>query len=288
MTKRLTIALIAVALFVLMAVMPVSAYTPMFANGTIINQGATVFIGEQGLNVTHALNDAYYGASCGAVIPCGEDNTRPVLTTIGWWASAADIYNSAPSKTIDLSTRYYNFMVAPSDFVGYTGNWYLLDANGRAYSAFNNPDITVPDTCGCTLSSCIASLVFTVADPSLDMRIWDYTTNNDVTGKSVPQGEKLGFRIDTNMYTAVNNDNLRNNVIGNTYDTCGASGNIWYNYSVNTTICYSCGQFVTTVYNISTTGEDGVGWLTWAEHPGTSCFMSNSTPIYYVDGIHYP
>ena len=288
MTKRLTIALIAVALFVLMAVMPVSAYTPMFANGTIINQGATVFIGEQGLNVTHALNGAYYGQSCGALIPCGEDNLVPPLTTIGWWASAADIYNSAPSKTIDLSTRYYNFMVAPSDFVGYTGNWYLLDANGRAYSAFNNPDITVPDTCGCTLSSCIASLVFTVADPSLDMRIWDYTTNNDVTGKSVPQGEKLGFRIDTNMYTAVNNDNLRNNVIGNTYDTCGASGNIWYNYSVNTTICYSCGQFVTTVYNISTTGEDGVGWLTWAEHPGTSCFMSNSTPIYYVDGIVYP
>jgi len=54
MTKRLTIALVAVALFVLMAVMPVSAAGPLFANGTIINQGATVFIGEQGLNVTHS------------------------------------------------------------------------------------------------------------------------------------------------------------------------------------------------------------------------------------------
>ena len=63
MTKRLTIALVAVALFVLMAVMPVSA--GLFANGTIINQGATIFIGEEGLNVTHALNGAYYGAACG-------------------------------------------------------------------------------------------------------------------------------------------------------------------------------------------------------------------------------
>ena len=58
MTKRLTIALVAVALFVLMAVMPVSAVVA--ANGTVINQGATIFIGEEGLNVTHALNQAFY------------------------------------------------------------------------------------------------------------------------------------------------------------------------------------------------------------------------------------
>ena len=70
MTKRLTIALIAVALFVLMAVMPVSAALPKFANGTIINQGATIFIGEEGLNVTHALNSAYYGATCGGTMTC--------------------------------------------------------------------------------------------------------------------------------------------------------------------------------------------------------------------------
>ena len=65
MTKRLTIALVAVALFVLMAVMPVSA-AALFANGTVINQGATIFIGEEGLNVTHALNQAYYRGVFGA------------------------------------------------------------------------------------------------------------------------------------------------------------------------------------------------------------------------------
>ena len=290
MTKRLTIALIAVALFVLMAVMPVSAYTPMFQNGTIINQGASIFIGEQGLNVTHALNAAYFGVSCGYFPDCGQLNEVPYRdgwwhTQIGWWASAADIYNSAPSKVIDLKTRYADFMVAPSDFVGYTGNWYLLDQNGRAYSAFANGYGT--SSCGCNAGGCVASLVFTVLDPSLDMRIWDYTTNNDVTGKSVPQGEKLGFRIDTNMYPALD-PAFRDNAIGNTYDTCGATGEQWTNYTVNTTICYTCGQFVTTVYNISTTGTDGVGWLTWADHPGTSCYLYNSTPRFYVDGVTYP
>ena len=65
MTKRLTIALVAVALFVLMAVMPVSA-AGLFANGTVINQGATIFIGEEGLNVTHAMNQAYYGGTVAA------------------------------------------------------------------------------------------------------------------------------------------------------------------------------------------------------------------------------
>ncbi len=60
MTKRLTIALVALAMFVLVAVVPVSA---SFANGyyTVaqnIGQGATVFIGEQGLNITPALASA--------------------------------------------------------------------------------------------------------------------------------------------------------------------------------------------------------------------------------------
>ena len=55
-------------------------------------------------------------------------------------------------------------------------------------------------------------MVFNVQDPSLDIKIWDYNQNTDVTGKSVPQGEKLGFRIDTNMYPAVDG-RYRSNVI---------------------------------------------------------------------------
>ena len=53
MTKRLTIALVALAMFVLVAIIPASAY--YYQVNTSINQGATVFIGEQGLNFQPAL-----------------------------------------------------------------------------------------------------------------------------------------------------------------------------------------------------------------------------------------
>jgi PGF-CTERM protein len=180
MTKRLTIALVAVALFVLMAVMPVSA----LSNGTVINQSAIVFIGEQGLNVTHALNQA--------VGPAAPIDGTPAQTTIGWWASAAAINTSAPTKTIDLSgspARYLSLTVAPSDFVGYTGNWYSMMDGTRT-----------------------SGIAFSVADPSLAIAVWDFQQASDVTGKSVPQGEHLGFKIDTNMYSAIDGTK-RSNII---------------------------------------------------------------------------
>ena len=45
-------------------------------NNTIINQSATIFIGEEGLNITHALNQAQGSPMDGT----------PPLATIGWWA----------------------------------------------------------------------------------------------------------------------------------------------------------------------------------------------------------
>jgi len=59
MTKRFTIALVALAMFVLVAVLPASATLSADGNYYVvapnINAGATVFIGEQGLNVAGAL-----------------------------------------------------------------------------------------------------------------------------------------------------------------------------------------------------------------------------------------
>jgi PGF-CTERM protein len=168
MTKRLTIALVALALFVLVAVMPVSA--AYYTVAPQINQGATVFIGEQGLNLTPAQLTAWAAKPANAT------------TTIGWWASAAQLGSTSPTKTIDLTGRNTSFMVSSSDFVGYTGNWYMVDAlTGYA----------------------VTPTLFTVADPSLDIKVWDFNQSTDVTGKSVPQGEYLGFRVDTNMYPAL-------------------------------------------------------------------------------------
>ncbi|MCX6698016.1 MAG: DUF3821 domain-containing protein, partial [Methanoregula sp.] len=85
MTKRLTIALIALAMFVLVAVMPVSAanvavstYTQTALN--VNAGGASVYIGEQGLNLAATMN-----AARAVAVPATTS------TQIGWWASAAVI-----------------------------------------------------------------------------------------------------------------------------------------------------------------------------------------------------
>ena len=174
MTKRFTIALVALALFVLVAVMPASAY--YYAVSTNISAGATVYIGEQGLNLTQAIVTA-------------QNASVPVTTStvIGWWASAAVINTTAPTKTIDVGSSFANFLVSPADFGGYAGNWYLVSGGKAALDASGNPILAIVAT-----------------DPTLDVRIWDATQNTDVTGGSVTQGEVLTFRVDTDQYQALN------------------------------------------------------------------------------------
>jgi len=163
MTKRLTIALVALAMFVLVAVMPVAAYTV----AKNITQGATVFIGEQGLNISSAM---------------GGTDTSPITSnSIGWWASAAVINTTAPGKAIPIATRYTDFLISPGDFVGYTGNWYRLAADGTTANG----------------------LAFQVLDPQIDVSVYDFVQATSVSGKSVPQGSHLGFSISTNMYQAL-------------------------------------------------------------------------------------
>jgi PKD repeat protein len=152
-----------------------AGYITVTGNNTIINMSATIFIGEEGLNVTHALNQAQGSPLDGT----------PALTTIGWWASG-QIGVDLPTKTISLNGRYQSFSVSPSDFVGYTGYWYLLQSNnaGEVQVASYTP-------------------VFHVMDPALDVSVLDSSRGLDVTGGSVPIGTRLGFRVVTNMYGAV-------------------------------------------------------------------------------------
>ena len=80
----------------------------------IIQRGDFVYIGEQSLNVTGALN---------------LDNTyhKPNNTKIGWWNSSK-IGITSPAKILDLAERFDgNFNVTPQDFTRYAGNWYLVN-----------------------------------------------------------------------------------------------------------------------------------------------------------------
>ena len=101
------------------------------ASGAIndIFPGGTVFIGEQGLDITHAM--------------AGD-------TQIGWWASAASIAESSPSQIVSISSLT-SFSVSPSAFASYTGSWLHLDPAGKANgTAFNVVDpnlaIRIEDT----------------------------------------------------------------------------------------------------------------------------------------------
>ncbi|HXX55067.1 MAG TPA: DUF3821 domain-containing protein, partial [Methanoregula sp.] len=178
MTKRFTIALVALALFVLVAVMPASAY--FYAVAQNVNQSGTVYVGEQGLNLTPAVLQAQAQAQ------------DPTSTTIGWWASAAVVLTTSPTKSINVGPSAGSFLVSPSDFGGYAGNWYLVsNVTGFAANNSGNPVI-----------------VIVASDPTLDIRIWDATQNTDVTGGSVTQGENLTFRVDTNQYQAIPSNNV--------------------------------------------------------------------------------
>jgi len=109
MTKRLTIALIALVALVLVAVLPVAAtYYPV--NNTIIANGSTVYLGEQQLYLSNVTAGAQ----------------------LGWWASAATITSTSPSQTMVVSTPS-SFYVSPT-FAAYTGNWYFLGSNGQSLS----------------------------------------------------------------------------------------------------------------------------------------------------------
>ncbi|MDD5144338.1 MEMAR_RS02690 family S-layer glycoprotein, partial [Methanoregula sp.] len=79
---------------------------------------------------------------------------------------------------------YKAFTVDQLSFVGYTENWYLLgsDKSTPLVGTDGKPIV-----------------VFSVADPRLEIAVWDFQQDSDVTGKSVTQGQQLGFSIKTNM-----------------------------------------------------------------------------------------
>ncbi|MDD5144213.1 DUF3821 domain-containing protein, partial [Methanoregula sp.] len=126
MASKVSLILVTIALAILLAVMPVSALGIVEKNNTAINRTATIFIGEQGLNLTHALNQAAEKANINAG---GIVDNAPTNFTVGWWASAAYVTETGPSKKVDLEPSYKAFTVDQLSFVGYTENWYLLGSD---------------------------------------------------------------------------------------------------------------------------------------------------------------
>ena len=150
--------MIMVALMALLTIMlPVSAIVV----GKDISQGATVFLGEEGLDITNAVGSS---------------------TSIGWWASAADIQTTSPSQTIQVSGRKSTFEITQAEFSGYTGSWYRLNpATGLSYDP--------------------AQVAFTVSEPRISVSIRNAADGaaSSLDGKTVVAGTPITFKIDTNV-----------------------------------------------------------------------------------------
>ena len=98
MTKVLPLAFALIAIVTLFLVFPVNA-----AINTIL-PGNTVFIGEQGLDVSSFCTPA---------------------CQIGWWAAGAALPTSSPTQTYSITTPT-NFFVSPTLYGSYPGSWYVL------------------------------------------------------------------------------------------------------------------------------------------------------------------
>jgi hypothetical protein len=138
----------------------------LFFMGTVtaaintIVQGNVIFIGEEGLDISAAM---------------GGDNQ------IGWWASAADLSGSSPTKTVDLRNRIASFSASPIEFSDYPGNWYRLNSAGRA-----------------------DGIAFNIIDPQLDIKVEDTTVPVDAALNWIPTGDDIRFRIENNLAQMAN------------------------------------------------------------------------------------
>jgi len=107
-------AILLAIIMILIIPISVSAFTPV---APIINYGATVYIEEEGLNMSLI--------------------TGPTGSTFGFWRSS-NPETTSPVKTIFLSPT--NVEITDSDFNGYTGYWYKILPNGTATNGFQVMD----------------------------------------------------------------------------------------------------------------------------------------------------
>ena len=120
MKKRNVLILVLITLGLLFFASPVSAGIKD------IPAGGTVFIGEQGLDISGI--------------------TGAAAVDLGWWAPGAVIDTTSSYPIVNVPDPK-NFYVNPSQFGSYTGTWYKLPAKTPAFNvAVPQLDIKVEDT----------------------------------------------------------------------------------------------------------------------------------------------
>jgi hypothetical protein len=213
----------------------------------VIDHGATIYIGEERLNVTHALNQAI-GTNPAMAPPAGYDDRVPSLTRIGWWYSSTDVFTTSPSKTIDLGVggRYRSLKVEPSDFVGYYGTWYLLDASGiKPYGSYP---------------------VFIVRDPVLRLNVNNAASGADISGAQVTSGDRIRFSVNKSIGVTESTGNRRSPITSSPNDGF-----------LDIVVTTPGGSTLTQLDTLSAGGSPGVADLKrvcWDDPAGSPCIPS--------------
>ena len=97
---------------------------------------------------------------------------------IAWWQPGTNTETEQPAD-IQQVTNAQTFYVSPDIFVGKTGNWYQWNGSVKG------------------------TLAFSIKEPSLNLKIWDGSTNKDATGKAIPVGNYGNFVVETNMQSII-------------------------------------------------------------------------------------
>jgi hypothetical protein len=97
---------------------------------------------------------------------------------IAWWPAGNDT-GSTPGKILKMESDMYNYNISPDIFSGYEGKWYSWD---------KKPNV----------------VVFDVQKPYLTLLIWDIDQDREITGQTVSRSTRITYRIETNLYHAVN------------------------------------------------------------------------------------
>jgi hypothetical protein len=112
--------------------------------------------------------------SSGSPVFIGESN----LDISSGLLDCHTVKNLTIAKTGQDNAQIFHYTISPDFFTGYTGPWYCQDKQPPR-------------------------VVFEVLEPQLQIRVWDLDSNKDITGTSVPISSNITYRVDTNLYRAL-------------------------------------------------------------------------------------
>jgi trimeric autotransporter adhesin len=162
-------------------------------------------------------------------------------TQIAWFTSGTDnVLTGSPSKVVSVGNKA-NFYVSNADFGGRTGNWYI---------------------------SGTSTIAFVVNEPSMTVKLWDLTSASDVTGKNVPRGDKIDFRIESNLYAIQQRDTsaafdfkikvkTADGAVYTSLNTLNSPNRPLVNLGVNSNLFYWAAMDVNNAWNLNAADSSG-------------------------------